>query len=98
MFKKRETDESEKVHDRTHIGFIAQDIEDAMSDLGMSGEDFGGFCKDDMGDGKVEYSLRYSEFIALNTMKIQKLQNEVDELKAMVNTLVEEINRLKEDK
>lgn len=98
MFKKRETDESEKVHDRTHIGFIAQDIEDAMSDLGMSGEDFGGFCKDDMGGGKVEYSLRYSEFIALNTMKIQKLQNEVDELKAMVNTLVEEINRLKEDK
>lgn len=98
MFKKRETDESEKVHDRTHIGFIAQDIEDAMSDLGMSGEDFGGFCKDDMGDGKVEYSLRYSEFIALNTMKIQKLQNEVDELKAMVNTLVEEINRLKEEK
>lgn len=31
---------------RTHIGFISQDVEDAMNELGMSSLDFAGFCKD----------------------------------------------------
>lgn len=31
---------------RTHIGFISQDVEDAMTELGMSDLDFAGFCKD----------------------------------------------------
>ena len=31
---------------RTHIGFIAQDVEDVMNELGMSSLDFAGFCKD----------------------------------------------------
>ena len=29
-----------------HIGAISQDVEDAMQELGMSAEDFAGFCKD----------------------------------------------------
>lgn len=33
-------------HDRTHIGFIAQDVEDAMSELSLTSLDFAGFCKD----------------------------------------------------
>ena len=32
--------------DRVHIGAISQDVEDAMHELGMSAEDFAGFCKD----------------------------------------------------
>ena len=32
--------------DRVHIGAISQDVEDAMQELGMSAEDFVGFCKD----------------------------------------------------
>ena len=36
---------------------------------------------DDNGDPVYMYALRYTEFIALNTFKIQKLQNEVSELK-----------------
>lgn len=32
--------------DRVHIGAISQDVEDAMQELGMSAEDFAGFCKD----------------------------------------------------
>lgn len=31
---------------RTHIGFISQDVEAAMEELGMTSLDFAGFCKD----------------------------------------------------
>ena len=31
---------------RTHIGFIAQDVEDAMRECGLTSLDFAGFCKD----------------------------------------------------
>ena len=31
---------------RTHIGFISQDVEKAMMELGMTSFDFAGFCKD----------------------------------------------------
>jgi len=31
---------------RTHIGFISQDVEDAMTELGMTSLDFAGFCRD----------------------------------------------------
>lgn len=31
---------------RTHIGFIAQDVEQAMSECGLTDLDFAGFCKD----------------------------------------------------
>lgn len=33
-------------HDRTHVGFIAQDVESAMEELGLTSLDFAGFCKD----------------------------------------------------
>ena len=39
--------------DRTHIGFIAQDVENAMKKCGLSDLDFAGFCK----DIKTEYVL-----------------------------------------
>ena len=91
--------------DRTHYGFISQDVEDALLNVGLTGQDFAGFCKDvhinnngkEMLDanGNVvyDYSLRYAEFIALNTYMIQKLQaenailkTELQELKDMINT------------
>lgn len=33
--------------DRVHIGFISQEIEEALAGLGMGAEDFAGFCKDE---------------------------------------------------
>lgn len=81
---------------RTHIGFISQDVEEAMTACGLSDLDFAGFCKDQkyesitLEDGTVEqkivegeyiYSLRYEEFIALNTYVIQKQQSEIETLK-----------------
>lgn len=78
---------------RTHVGFISQDVEEAMSICGLSSLEFAGFCKDqkierlegeegiieenpvfdDKGNPVYIYSLRYEEFIALNTMMIQKI-------------------------
>ena len=89
--------------DRTHYGFISQDIEDSLNELNLTGRDFAGFCKDlriddngkamlDENNNKIyDYSLRYSEFIALNTYMIQKLQAENKELKREIQVLKEMI-------
>ena len=87
---------------RFHVGFIAQDVEDAMDEIGMDSKDFAGFIKsplyrveiDDSGE-EVEteevvgerYALRYSEFIALNTHMIQKLMKRVEELEKKVGAM-----------
>ena len=85
--------------DRTHYGFISQDVEESLDVLGLKGTDFAGFCKDmqvdedgieildENGKNIYDYSLRYSEFIALNTHMIQKLQAEIAELKATIAEL-----------
>lgn len=84
---------------RTHIGFISQDIEDAMTKAGLTDLDFAGFCKkiktveikdkdgnirheaekDENGNFVYIYSLRYEEFIALNTFMIQRLYEKSQE-------------------
>lgn len=33
-------------HDRTHVGFIAQDVEESLSNVGLTATDFAGFCKE----------------------------------------------------
>lgn len=81
--------------DRIHTGFIAQDVEEAMYKVGLTSKDFGGFCKDvkttidengsqivvlsDNGTQKEVYSLRYNEFIALNTAKIKQLEQKLEQ-------------------
>lgn len=81
---------------RTHIGFIAQDVEIAMKKCGLSDLDFAGFCKDPKlilhDDGTAEpvldsagnptyiYSLRYEEFIAVNTFVLQAATDEIKSL------------------
>lgn len=69
---------------RTHIGMISQDIEENLTDQGMTGTDFAGFMKDEVEDeeGHMEtlYGLRYSEFIGLMIDQIQKLKARVKEL------------------
>ena len=86
-------------HDRLHYGFIAQEVEQAMGECGITAMEFGGLCKDkevvlaktlnedgtesvaSKETGADVYSLRYQEFIALNTAAIQALQKEVAALK-----------------
>ena len=73
---------------RTHYGFISQDVEDSLNDIGLTGMDFAGFCKDsyfgDEDEVITKYSLRYSEFIALNTYMIQKLKAENHKLEERI--------------
>ena len=89
---------------RTHIGFISQDVEWAMGQVGLTDLEFAGFCKDvkteyytdDDGQEQVRnvldengnpiwiYSLRYSEFIALNTAMIQRNSKRIDELTSLL--------------
>ena len=63
---------------RKHIGFIAQDVESALLAAEIPTSDFAGLVISD-GEERI-YSLRYEEFIALNTCEIQKLKKRVNEL------------------
>lgn len=64
--------------DRTHIGFVSQDVEEKMAEVGLTDMDFGGFCKDiikdEEGNEFERYGLRYSEFIGIMAAKIKQLE------------------------
>lgn len=100
---------------RTHTGFISQEVEEALSEVGLTALDFAAFCKDvsikeiedpetgetttvevcdENGNPEYNYSLRYEEFIALNTHMIQKLQAEKVELQDKVSSLEERLEKL----
>lgn len=102
---------------RDHFGFIAQDVEDSLLNLGYTSLDFAGLCKDakcipqqkptkeerrnkkfkfqeelpldldENGNVQYEYSLRYQEFISLNTYMIQKLYNKIESLENEIKLL-----------
>lgn len=74
--------------DRLHTGFIAQDVERALVNNGLTPQDFAAYVRINATDSaEEELSLRYSEFIALNTHMIQKLSKRIDELEAEVAQL-----------
>jgi hypothetical protein len=64
--------------DRYHIGFVAQDVAQAMTEAGLSPEDFGGFV-DLNGDGS-HLGLAYDEFIGLLLDKIRRLEKRIEKL------------------
>lgn len=99
-------------HDRTHVGFIAQDVKAAMDELDISPEEFAAYCRDkkietievidpetgmkserdieildEDGNPVYLYSLRYTEFIALNTYMIQKLFEKIRVLEQEIQDL-----------
>lgn len=71
---------------RLHLGFLAQDVEEAMLGAGLKAIDFAALVKNPVqeisedGITDFRYGLRYGEFIALNTHMIQKLYQMVSEL------------------
>lgn len=69
---------------RTHIGFVAQDVEEAIVSCGLTAIDFAGYCEGETDKGEITRSLRYEEFIALNTYEIQKLKKRVTELESIL--------------
>ncbi len=71
--------------DRLHSGFIAQEVKDAMNAAGIPTSDFAALCIADAGKDTEEWSLRYEEFVALNTYEIQKLKKRLSELEKTIN-------------
>ena len=85
------------------MGFGARAVKQALDESEISTEDFGGLViqKDitlTKEDGYNEpqqldelYSLRYEEFIALNTHMIQKLYKRIESLETQVSELKERL-------
>lgn len=64
--------------DRFHTGFIAQEVEQALGESGLTGQELAALVQGE--DGM--YAIRYAELIALNTAMIQRLMERVDALEA----------------
>ena len=65
---------------------------DALRDSGLSTQDFAGLVKcsglnDAHSKYTDEYSLRYAEFISLNTYMIQRLYRRIDELEQKLQAI-----------
>lgn len=64
---------------RTHMGLIAQDVEAALYDSGISTQDCAAFIKNPGTDEKTgepvyRYAIRYGEFIPLLIYQVQKIK------------------------
>ena len=83
------------VSGRTHMGLIAQDVEEAANNAGISVDDFAAVCINEV-DGEKRYGLRYSEFIALCIDQIQKLKTRATEQENTINDLTNRLTALEE--
>ena len=70
--------------ERTHWGFLAQDVKAAVDDAGV---DFGGWILTDKDDPDSDQGLRYDQFIAPLTKALQETMAELEALKAEVAAL-----------
>lgn len=96
--------------DRYHTGFISQEVEELMIELGIDSKDFGGFVKAPIyeimtDDGEFDitspitgyiYMLRYEEFISPAIQVIKKQQEQLKAQEARMNTIEERLKALEE--
>lgn len=68
---------------RTHMGFIAQEVEQAAKNEGIELEDLAAVCIDEDGT----YGIRYEEFIPALTAIVQDQQKEIDDLRTRLDSL-----------
>lgn len=78
QFKYKEGDSG-----RTHTGFIAQEVEEAVEEAGMTSQDMALVVK----DPSDRYYLRYEEIISVQTKVIQDLMAKVESLEARITKL-----------
>ena len=71
---------------KVHYGFIAQDVEELLSEAGLSQGTIG-MIGQIQNHGQQEYVLAYTEFIPLLTKKCQELQAEINMLKEEISEL-----------
>ena len=65
--------------DRTHMGIIAQDLEETLSELNIPTKDFAAFIKswgtdEETNESGYRYAIRYGEFIPLLIYQVQKIK------------------------
>lgn len=65
---------------RYHVGFIAQDVAEALNAAGLTTQDFAGYV--DI-DHTGELGLQYTEFVAVLLQKIKRLEQRVNALQAV---------------
>ena len=68
---------------RKHTGFIAQEVEDALHEAGMTDKDMAVVVR----DPDDNYYLRYEEIISVQTKVIQDLMAKVEDLEKRVSNL-----------
>ena len=73
--------------DRYHIGFIAQDVREALLNNNLTTQDFAGFGILKFNNEPEFQALRYEEFISLNTYMIQKLTKQIEDLQQEIENL-----------
>lgn len=78
--------------DELHIGFIAQDVDKSLEELGLSEGDLGlinheYWTDEETGEEKDRYGLAYEEFTVLNTHIIQKQQAKIELLEERIAKL-----------
>lgn len=81
--------------DRYHTGMIAQDVEQSMSDAGLTDKEFAAMTKERNPEtGNYDYALRYEEFIALCIDQIQRLKTKTQALEEQVANLTARLDAL----
>lgn len=81
---------NEGTSDRFHTGFIAQEVEQALTDSEIDSQEFAGFVKNEDG----ECFLRYEEFIALAVNEVQTLKKKNSDLEQRVADLENKLETL----
>lgn len=62
---------------RTHMGVVAQDLEESLNELGISTQDCAAFVKAESDNPDIpgyDYAVRYGEFIPLLIYQVQKIK------------------------
>lgn len=75
---------------RTHTGFIAQDLKQAILDAGLTTQDFAAYCEDSDEEGNSICSIRYEELISLCVQQIQFLKEKVKKLEIKIDQIYQE--------
>ena len=89
-------------YNKTHTGFIAQDVEKLLIDMGLKLTDFAGLVKTpknidnvpdnfEGADENYDYSLRYDDFIAPLVAYCQNLKKKNTELENKLNKIYEKL-------
>ena len=77
---------------RKHFGFIAQEVEEAITSAELTTQEVAAFVSLVNKEGGETLALRYDEFISLNTYMIQKTISKITSLEEEIKRLKETIN------